>query len=116
MTLYNFDQLPDRLSTNNAKWRTHPAGVLPMFVADMDFVSPQPVIDALQDFVARGMFGYPQFLAETSDSPPLREAVLERLARRYGWHVAPEALVFVPGVVTGFNLAAHTFAQPGGEL
>ena len=116
MTLYNFDQLPDRTSTNSGKWRTHPAGVLPMFVADMDFMSPQPVIDALQDVVGRGMFGYPQFYAETSDHPPLREALVARLARRYGWRVAPEALVFVPGVVTGFNLAAHTFAQPGGEL
>ena len=116
MTRYNFDQLPDRRSTNNVKWRTHPPDVLPMFVADMDFVSPEPVIRALQEFVAGGVFGYPLFAAENSDSPPLREALVQRLARKYGWRVAPEALVFVPGVVTGFNLAASTFAQPGGEL
>ena len=59
MTTYNFDQLPERRDTNSAKWRMYPSEVLPMFVADMDFVSPQPVVEALQDFVGRGVFGYP---------------------------------------------------------
>lgn len=116
MTTYNFDILPDRRATNSAKWRKHPDDVLPMWVADMDFVSPQPVIDALQDFVARGVFGYPEFNGDMTDSPSLRQAVLERLERKYAWRVSPEAIVFVPGVVTAFNQAAHTFAQPGGEL
>ncbi len=116
MTLYNFDQLPERRSTNSGKWRAYPADVLPMFVADMDFVSPQPVIDALRDFVGRGVFGYPEMKDEMADSAGLREVVVARLARRYGWTVAPEALVFVPGVIVGFNLAAHLFARPGGEL
>jgi cystathionine beta-lyase len=90
-----------------------------MFVADMDFVSPEPVTRALQEFVARGAFGYPLFDGKMSDSPGLREAAVARLERLYGWRVAPEALVFVPGVVTGFNLAGHMAAGmggPGGEL
>ncbi len=126
MTAYNFDQLPDRRATNNAKWRKYSADVLPMWVADMDFASPPAVIEALQDFVGRGVFGYPQFEGDLTDSPPLREVVVARLARQYGWRVAPEALAFVPGVVTGFNLAAHVLAgpdsaaasgsAPGGEL
>jgi len=53
MTTYNFDFLPDRRDTNSGKWRDYPADVLPMFVADMDFVSPQPVIEALHDYVGR---------------------------------------------------------------
>ena len=114
MTIYNFDQLPDRRITNNAKWLKYPADVLPMWVADMDFISPPPVMEALQEFVARGVFGYPRFEADLSDSPPLREVVVARLARLYGWRVAPEALAFVPGVVSGFNLAAHVLAGPGG--
>ena len=116
MTTYNFDLLPERRSTNSHKWRAYPADVLPMFVADMDFVSPQPVIDALQDFVGRGVFGYPVSDNEMADSPGLREVVVARLAGKYGWRVAPEALVFVPGVIVGFNLAAHLFGRPGGEL
>jgi cystathionine beta-lyase len=116
MTTYNFDFLPDRRNTNSGKWRDYPEDVLPMFVADMDFVSPQPVIDALRDFAARGVFGYPKMTAELADSPGLREAFVARLARKFGWRVAPEALVFVPGVIIGFNLAAHLLARPGGEL
>ncbi len=116
MIVYDFDHLPDRRASNSVKWRKHPDGVLPMWVADMDFRSPEPVVRALQDFVGRGVFGYPRFDDVLSDSPTLREVVVTRLARQYGWQVAPESLVFVPGVVTGFNLAVHTFARPGGEL
>ncbi len=116
MKRYDFDQLHDRRATNSAKWRKYPADVLPMWVADMDFVSPEPVIAALQAFTARGVLGYPPVDDTGSDSPSLREVVVARLGRLYGWQVSPEALVFVPGVVTGFNLAAHTFAAPGGEL
>ena len=116
MTTYNFDLLPERRSTNSQKWRIYPADVLPMFVADMDFVSPQPVVEALQDFVGRGVFGYPVSENEMAESPGLREVLVARLARKYGWRVAPEALVFVPGVIVGFNLAAHLFGRAGGEL
>jgi len=120
MTTYDFDFLPDRRSTNNGKWRKHPQDVLPMFVADMDFVPPQPVVEALQDAAARGVFGYPEFNDDMADSPGLREVVVARMAARYGWRVAPEALVFLPGVISAFNLAARTLAlmssQPGGEL
>jgi cystathionine beta-lyase len=71
---------------------------------------------ALREYVDGGVFGYPRFENDQVDHPPLREAVVARLARRYSWQVAPEALCFVPGVVTGFNLAAHALAEPGGEL
>jgi cystathionine beta-lyase len=115
-TTYDFDALPNRRATNSGKWRTHPEDVLPMFVADMDFVSPEPVRRALHDFVAGGVYGYPRFDGHMSDSPALREIVVERLKRLHGWRVGPEALVFVPGVVTSFNLAAATLAAPGGEV
>jgi cystathionine beta-lyase len=116
MTVYDFDRRLDRRSSPNAKWTKYPADVVPMWVADMDFVSPEPVVRALQEYTARGVFGYPIFDDVMSDSPGLREAVVERLRRLYDWQVAPEALVLVPGVVTAFNVAAHTFARPGGEL
>jgi cystathionine beta-lyase len=114
MTTYDFDYLPDRRGTNSGKWRSYDQDVLPMFVADMDFVPPQPVVEALQAAVSAGVFGYPMFAGETSDSPGLREAVVARLARKYGWQVAPESIVFVPGVVTAFNLAARMAALQAG--
>ena len=63
MAQYNFDQIIDRRNTNSLKYdfaveRGRPADVLPLWVADMDFRAPQPVLDALQAAVAHGIFGY----------------------------------------------------------
>jgi cystathionine beta-lyase len=56
---YDFDTLPDRRITESAKWRKEGDDVLPMWVADMDFRSPEPVIQALRERVEHGVFGYP---------------------------------------------------------
>jgi cystathionine beta-lyase len=107
---YNFDQMPDRRSTEAIKWHYYAEGVLPMWVADMDFLSPEPVIQALGARVSHGVFGYP------GEPAGLRQAVLDHLLRLYGWSVEPEALVFVPGVVTAFNMAAQAFVGAGEGL
>ena len=78
-----------------------------MWVADMDFQAPQPVIRALEERVEHGVFGY----GRAPDQ--LREVIVERLEKLYDWHVSPEDLVFLPGVVPGFNLACHAFTSPG---
>lgn len=97
----------DRCATESVKWQRYGPDVLPLWVADMDFCSPQAVVDALRERVEHGIFGYPQEL------PGLRPVLVERLERLYGWHVDPEALLFLPGVVTGFNLAIHATTAPG---
>jgi cystathionine beta-lyase len=104
---YDLDRIVDRRGSDSAKWGYYEEDVLPLWVADMDFVSPEPVIRALQGRVAHGVFGY--------GLPPeeLGGVVVERLERLYGWQVSPEALFFVPGVVTGFNLVAHAVTSPG---
>jgi len=56
--IYDFDGMPDRRNSESIKWNYFEAGVLPMWVADMDFISPEPVIRALQERVAHGVFGY----------------------------------------------------------
>ena len=104
---YDFDQRIDRRHSESIKWHYYDEDVLPMWLADMDFVSPEPVLRALHERVEHGVFGY-------SMAPPeLREVIVERLRRLYGWQVSPETLVFLPGVVTGFNLACHALASPG---
>ena len=108
--IYNFDQILNRRITDSVKWRAFDEDVLPLWVADMDFVSPQPVIDALQARIKHGVFGY------AIDLPELKQAVLDWLVERYGWKVLPEDVLFVPGVVTGFNLASHALAQPNGTV
>jgi cystathionine beta-lyase len=103
----DLDRLVDRRFSDSVKWRLYDSDVLPMWVADMDFLSPEPVIRALRERVDHGVFGYGQEPSE------LRPVIVERLRHLYGWQVAPEALVFVPGVVTGFNQAAHAVTSPG---
>jgi cysteine-S-conjugate beta-lyase len=108
--IYNFDELPDRQSSESIKWHYFEPDVLPMWVADMDFRSPEPVIRALQERVAHGVYGYPGDISGLSDT------IVERLARMYNWQISPEDLVLMPGVVTGFNMAAHAYLNPGDGL
>lgn len=102
---YDFDEIIDRRPTDCAKWNLYDADVMALWVADMDFRSPQTVVDALRCRVDHGIFGYGM------EPPELRPLLQERLQRLYGWHVDAEALVFVPGVVVGFNLATHAVIE-----
>jgi len=107
---YDFDEIIDRRPTDCAKWNLYDADVMALWVADMDFRSPQTVVDALRCRVDHGIFGYGM------EPPELRPLLQERLQRLYGWHVDAEALVFVPGVVVGFNLATHAVIEGGDGL
>lgn len=114
--IYNFDTIPNRRNTDSIKWSHYPADVLPMWVADMDFVSPEPVLRALHERVAHGIFGYPGNIVQRDGQPSgLAEAISQRLERLYAWKVQPDDLVFLPGVVTGFNIASHALAARSGE-
>jgi cysteine-S-conjugate beta-lyase len=103
----DFDTLPDRFTSDSVKWHRFDADVLPMWVADMDFRGPEAVMQALQQRVTHGVFGYPM------DPKELREVVVQRMAERYGWKISIDDLVFVPGVVTGFNLVCRALAGEG---
>jgi len=104
---YDFDQRIDRRHSESAKWHRYDEDVVPLWLADMDFRSPEPVIRALHERVEHGVFGYGMVPTE------LRQVIVERLQRLYGWQVSPDDLVFLPGVVTGFNLACHAVTSPG---
>jgi len=103
----NLDLCIDRRCTDSAKWCYYDPDVLPLWVADMDFVSPEPVIRALHERVEHGIFGYA--------FPPdeLTETIQARLEMLYGWRVAVEDIVYVPGVVVGFNMACRLAGEPG---
>jgi len=104
---FDFDTPIDRRGTDSAKWQYYGDDVLPLWVADMDFRSPQPVIDALVERARHGIFGY--------GMPPesLYQTLLERLATRHHWNVSKDALVFLPGLVTGLNVVARAIGEPG---
>lgn len=103
---YNFDLVPNRRLPGVVKWTGYPKDVLPMWVADMDFPAPKPILEALQKLVDHGVLGY------ELPSVRLQETVAARMDRLYGWKVKPEAIVTVTGIVSGFNVAARAFASP----
>ena len=103
---FDFDSPVERRGSWSTRWERYPADVIPLWVADTDFRAPPAVLEAMQRRVAHGVFGY--------SAPPeaLRAAVVERMQRLYGWTIAPEWVVFIPGVVPGLHLAARHLVRP----
>ncbi len=101
---------PKRIGTDSIKWSLYPEDVLPLWVADMDFTSPPEVIAALEQRVKHGVFGY------ANESRKLAELIVERMERLYAWKIKVEDVLLVPGVISGFNLAIQTLAQPGDAI
>ena len=97
-----FDTLIDRQASDSIKWGKY-AGrdILPLWVADMDFAAPPAVLEALQQRVAHGVFGYGH--APTS----LTESVLTHLQSEYQWQVEADWIVWLPGLVSGLNIACR---------
>lgn len=104
----NFDRQPDRRDVPGEKWgRYADRDVLPLWVADMDFAAPPPVLEALRNRIDHGVFGY------TDAWPSLISAVTDGIARDHDWRVEPDWLVWLPGVVTGLNLACRAVGNQG---
>lgn len=104
---HDFDQIIHRRDSDSIKWNKYPEDVLPLWVADMDFHSPPGVIHALEERLDHGIFGYPEIQEGT------RNAVIDWLWQQHNWSITKDDLIFLPGVVVGFNLAAHALTQPG---
>jgi cysteine-S-conjugate beta-lyase len=103
---YNFDRVPDRrLSGVVNKWTYYPGDLLPMWVADMDFPAPKPILDAIHKAVRHGVLGY------ELPSNALLKTVAGRMDRLYSWKVEPEWVIPVAGIVSGFNVAARAFGS-----
>lgn len=103
----DFHECPDRRGTGSEKWdRWAGRDVLPMWVADMDFPSPEVVLDAIRARVDHGVFGY------THDPPDFAQALAEHLRARHAWEIDPAEVVGTPGVVTGLAITARLLAEP----
>jgi len=110
-TPVEFDRLISREGTWSSKWEKYRGSdVLPFWVADMEFAMPDFIKAALSERLDREILGY------TRTPPPLVEAFQRWLSRCYDWQVPESWLVWIPGVVTGFNLAARAVARPGGSI
>jgi cystathionine beta-lyase len=104
---YNFDYIPSRRdSTIVNKWTFYKKDILPMWVADMDFPAPTPILNELHKVVDHGVLGY------ELPSSALKETVAARMDKLYKWKVKPDTVVTVTGIVSGFNVAARAFCSP----
>ncbi|MDH5738620.1 MAG: PatB family C-S lyase, partial [Gammaproteobacteria bacterium] len=100
----DFDAIIPREETCSSKWIKYKGrDIIPLWVADMDFRAPEPVIAALHRRVEHGIFGY------TKPSPELLDVIVERMSRLYDWQIEAGDITFLPGVVSGLNLACRAF-------
>ncbi len=102
-----FDHLTDRRSAQSSKWNRYDPDVLPLWIADMDFAAPAPVLECLHARVEHGIFGYDLV------TPALANIIVERMRQKHAWKIEPDHILYLPGVMTAMNAAARALAEPG---
>jgi cystathionine beta-lyase len=112
---YNFDEFVDRRGTNAVKWdmlgpHFGNPDAIPMWVADMDFLTAPAIREALLKRAQHGVFGY------TTRPERYEEVVLGWLQARHGWHPAGDSLVHANGVVQGLAIAIAAYTDPGDKI
>jgi cystathionine beta-lyase len=113
--LYNFDELIDRTGTDSYKYDARKRyfgnpDVLPMWVADMDFRTPDFIVGAMKKRLEHEIFGY------TLKPDSLYESVIGWMYRRHGWKIEKEWIIFTPGVVPAFNMCILAYSSPGDKV
>ncbi len=112
---YDFDQIIDRRNTNSVKIDALKEvfgadDLIPLWVADMEFLSPPEITDALKKRVEHGIFGY-----YTPDDAYFK-SIINWLKNRHSWTVDKQDVIFVPGVVKGFAFAIDAFTNVGDKI
>lgn len=112
---YDFDKIVDRrgsgaIMTDCLKERYGREDLLPLWIADMNFETPEPVRQALEQRLAHQVYGY-------SIAPESYwEAIRSWERRIHGWEIARETLSFIPGIVRGIAFVLQCFTQPGDKV
>lgn len=112
---YNFDEIIDRSNTNSVKYGVGkilnpglPDDSIPMWIADMDFACPQPVLDAMKARLDRRILGYSMIL-----DPEYYEALAKWMKERHNWDADPQLSLFSNGVVPALEVAVQNLTKPG---
>ncbi|MGJ8676733.1 MAG: MalY/PatB family protein [Akkermansiaceae bacterium] len=103
---FDFDSIIPRRGTGSLKWDKFPT-LDPFWVADMDFISPPAVIEALKERVAHGVFGY------AVPHSGLLDSILSYMDTRHGLTIKEEEIIHLGGLVPALSLAARAFGKPG---
>jgi len=113
--MYDFDRIIERRGTDSIKWngleeRFGSEDVIPLWVADMDFPAPDPVVRAVRERADHGIFGY------TYNTERFYNAVTGWLKRRHGWEVFRDEISFSPGIVTALVMIVKAFSKSGDQV
>lgn len=113
--MQDFDHIYPRVDTDSVKWDSIKTtygkdDLVPLWVADMDFMAPTPVIDALSDYTKRGLFGY----SLVPDA--LYQAIFDWEKTHYGYSLEKEDILFSPGVVPSIGVAIQAYTKPGDSI
>lgn len=115
MKTYNFDEIIDRSGSGDLKheallprWGRN--DLLPLWVADMDFATPDFVVDALKARLSHPIFGY------TIEPADYRPTIIDWNESHHGWKIKPEWISFIPGIVKGIGFVVNVFTKPGEKV
>lgn len=108
--MYDFDKVINRRGTNSEKWDMKEEDILPMWVADMDFKAPEPVVDAIIKRAQHGVFGYSFY----SDS--YYDSIVKWQEKRNQWKIKREWIMYSPGVVPAINILIKALTRPGDKI
>lgn len=107
---YDFDNTPERRGTGCFKWDEAPEGVIPLWVADMDFKAAPFIMDALRRRLEHGVFGYTKVLED------YYQAVVDWFGHRRGWKIERDWIMYVPGVIPAIACTLKAFTRPGDKV
>lgn len=112
---YNFDEIINRSTSHCVKIEKLKAvfgrdDLMPLWVADMDFLSPPPITEALLERTKHGIFGY------TVPNDGYYESIINWLKNRHGYEVKQDEITFIPGVVKGFAFAIDVFTRENDKI
>lgn len=115
MKQYNFDLEIDRygtgaLKTDALQERYGDASLIPLWVADMDFPTPDFIIDALRERLEHPILGY------TMEPADYRPAIIDWNRSMHGWELQPEWISYIPGIVKGIGMVLNAFGHPGDKV
>ena len=104
--LYNFDEIIDRRNTGSFKWH-YTDETIPLWVADMDFKTAQPILSAIEQVTQHGILGY------TVPTEPLYQAIIDWHGSRYDLWLEQQDILFSPGVVPSLVMMMKVFTEAG---
>ena len=112
---WNFDEPVDRNGTSCLKHDLAAKvfgkeDIIPLWVADMDFKTPDFILDKLRERIDHGVFGY------TFRDDKFYQSIIDWMERRHQWNIKREWITFSPGIVSAINFAIMTFSKPGNSI